>query len=104
MISLTFAAFVRARSIIDSSAMRRCFRFSVCAAAIFMLARVGSIIHGQQPAAPAAVVPDVTKLGPRVGEKVPEFSLRDQRGTRHTLASLMGPKGLVLVFSRSADW
>lgn len=48
--------------------------------------------------------PDVTKLGPQVGEKVPDFSLPDQNGNTRTLSSLMGPKGLVLVFSRSADW
>ena len=47
---------------------------------------------------------DVTKLGPQVGEKVPDVSLSDQRGQIRTLASLMGPNGLVLVFSRSADW
>ena len=49
-------------------------------------------------------VVDVTKLGPQVGEKVPDFSLPDQHGQTRTLASLMGPKGLVLVFNRSADW
>ncbi|HWK30833.1 MAG TPA: hypothetical protein VNR20_01995 [Terriglobales bacterium] len=49
-------------------------------------------------------VVDVTKLGPQVGEKVPDFSLLDQHDQRRTLASLMGPKGLVLVFNRSADW
>jgi hypothetical protein len=51
-----------------------------------------------------ATAPDITKLGPQVGEKVPDFSLLDQHGARRTLASLMGPKGLVLVFNRSADW
>lgn len=49
-------------------------------------------------------VADVTKLGPQVGERVPDFSLPDQRGQTRTLASLMGPNGLVLVFNRSADW
>lgn len=58
----------------------------------------------QQPAPAATSVPDVTTLGPQVGEKVPELSLPDHRGKRHTLASLMGPKGLVLVFNRSVDW
>lgn len=48
--------------------------------------------------------PDVTKVGPQVGEKVPDFSLPDQLGQTRTLASLMGPEGLVLVFNRSADW
>jgi hypothetical protein len=53
-----------------------------------------------------AVTPavDVTRLGPQVGEKVPDFHLPDQRGQVRTLSSLMGPKGLVLVFIRSADW
>jgi peroxiredoxin len=35
---------------------------------------------------------------------VPEFTLLDQKGQSRTLASLMGPKGLMLVFYRSADW
>lgn len=47
---------------------------------------------------------DVSKLGPQVGEKVPDFSLPDQTGTIKTLQSIMGPKGAVLVFIRSADW
>ncbi len=54
---------------------------------------------GQPPA-----VPDVQKLGPQVGSTVPTFSLIDQDGRTRTLRSLMGPKGLMLVFSRSADW
>jgi hypothetical protein len=47
---------------------------------------------------------DVSRLGPQVGERVPDFSLRDQRGRRQTLQSIMGPKGAMLVFVRSADW
>ena len=47
---------------------------------------------------------DVTKLGPQVGETVPDFSLSDQHGKTRTLSSVMGSKGLVLVFNRSADW
>ena len=57
----------------------------------------------QRASAPSAT-PDVTKLGPQVGKKVPDFSLPDQHGQMRTLSSLMGPKGLVLVFNRSADW
>ena len=53
--------------------------------------------------APVVAV-DVTKLGPQVGDKVPDFSLSDQHGKTRTLFSLMGSKGLVLVFNRSADW
>src|SRR4029078_8300403 len=44
------------------------------------------------------------RLGPHTGQPVPDFALSDQRGTRRTLGSLMGPKGLVLFFNRSVDW
>ncbi len=47
---------------------------------------------------------DVSKLGPQVGEPVPDFSLQDQNGKTRTLQSIMGPKGAMLVFVRSADW
>ena len=47
---------------------------------------------------------DVSKLGPQVGERVPDFSLKDQNGKTWTLPSIMGPKGTMLVFVRSADW
>jgi hypothetical protein len=47
---------------------------------------------------------DVSRLGPQVGERVPDFSLRDQNGRMQTLQSIMGPKGAMLVFVRSADW
>ncbi len=47
---------------------------------------------------------DVSKLGPQVGERVPDFSLKDQQGKTWTLPSIMGPKGAMLVFVRSADW
>jgi hypothetical protein len=44
------------------------------------------------------------KTGPKVGEEVPDFTLTDQNGKRWSLHELMGPKGLLLVFFRSADW
>ena len=47
---------------------------------------------------------DVAKLGPQVGERVPDFSLKDPNGQIQTLRSIMGPKGAMLVFFRSADW
>ena len=56
-----------------------------------------------QPSSPVPS-PDVATLGPQVGDKVPDFALPDQKGQTRSLASLAGPKGLVLVFSRSADW
>ena len=42
--------------------------------------------------------------GPAIGEKVPDFALTNQHGQSLTLNELMGPSGLLLVFSRSADW
>ena len=57
----------------------------------------------QQPNAAASLV-DVETVGPKVGDAVPEFSLRDQGGHVRTLQSLLGPNGAVLVFFRSADW
>jgi hypothetical protein len=80
------------------------FRLFVCAAAVFLATSAVSGGTQPQPAPSSGSTPDVTKLGPQVGETVPEFSLLDQRGNRHTMASLMGPKGLVLAFNRSADW
>lgn len=44
------------------------------------------------------------KTGPAVGEVVPAFSATDQTGRTQTLTSLMGAKGTMLVFFRSADW
>jgi len=52
----------------------------------------------------AAADVDPRTLGPKIGERVPDFSLPDQHGTTRTLRSTFGPKGAVLVFFRSADW
>ena len=44
-------------------------------------------------------------LGPPIGAKVPDIGTPpDQTGKPRTLTSLMGDKGLVLFFFRSADW
>jgi cytochrome oxidase Cu insertion factor (SCO1/SenC/PrrC family) len=51
-----------------------------------------------------APLPDVEKMGPQVGQVVPDFELADQDGTPRTLKSLLGPNGAMLVFFRSADW
>ena len=62
---------------------------------------VGSAAR-QQPN-PAQKV-DNESVGPKAGETLPEFSLRDQSGQVHSLKSLLGSKGAVIVFFRSADW
>lgn len=56
------------------------------------------------PAFAQAPPVDTSKIGPQVGATVPPFSGPDQNGVVHTLASLAGPKGTMLVFFRSADW
>jgi hypothetical protein len=68
---------------------------------IAMLAVGGTV--ALTPSTPAAQV-DVQKLGPQAGTKVPDFTLSDQQGQPRTLRSVMGPKGALLVFFRSADW
>ena len=47
---------------------------------------------------------DVSRLGPQVGERVPDFTLLDQTGKSQSLQSIMGRRGAMLVFVRSADW
>lgn len=51
-----------------------------------------------------AVLAATTPTGPKPGETAPDFHLQDQTGAWRTIHSLMGPKGLMLVFYRSADW
>ena len=59
----------------------------------------------QSPAAPASAPGvDPATLGPAIGQPLPRFEVPDQEGERRDFASLRGPKGLVLVFFRSADW
>ena len=47
---------------------------------------------------------DDLKTGPNVGERVPDFELADQNSKQWSLHDLMGRSGLLLVFTRSADW
>ena len=42
--------------------------------------------------------------GPAVGEKAFDFELKDQKGATRNLASVLGPKGAMVVFYRSSDW
>jgi hypothetical protein len=47
---------------------------------------------------------DGATTGLKVGEKIPDFALADQNGNQRRFHDLTGPSGLLLVFSRSADW
>ncbi len=47
---------------------------------------------------------ELMSIGLAVGEKAPDFSIRDQFGRVQTLDSLKGKNGTVFLFFRSADW
>ncbi len=42
--------------------------------------------------------------GLETGKSAPAIHARDQFGKEQTLSSLMGAKGLVVLFFRSSDW
>jgi len=85
---------VRARSVYPRLVMKMlAVLWSVVSAA-------GLLAYGPWERSPI----DVSRLGPQVGERAPDFTLKDQNGTTWTLQSVMGPKGAMLVFYRSADW
>jgi hypothetical protein len=71
---------------------------SLSSIAVVLLA--ATTVSGQ-PASPNI---DVTTLGPQLGGRIADFRLQDQNGKVWTRESLIGPNGLMLVFSRSADW
>jgi cytochrome oxidase Cu insertion factor (SCO1/SenC/PrrC family) len=70
----------------------------------FSLALLSLVVQVSAAAQAPAPAVDVERIGPQVGQKVPDFDLPDQNGRRWTLKSLMGREGLMLVFFRSADW
>lgn len=47
---------------------------------------------------------ELMSIGLAVGQKAPDFSVRDQLGRTQTLETLKGANGTVLLFFRSADW
>jgi hypothetical protein len=61
------------------------------------------VVRAQAPGLERVKI-DVSKLGPQVNEQVPDFSLKDQAGKTWTRSSIMGSKGAMLVFIRSAEW
>ena len=73
-------------------------------AVILSMSWVGNSMAGGQSPQPARQAIDVSKLGPQVGQPVLDFSLPDQTGRTRNLQSIMGPRGAMLVFLRSADW
>ena len=76
---------------------------SVATLGLLSVLWVGSADGGQAPPQGRQKV-DVSKLGPQVGQRVPDFTLTDQTGRTRNLQSIIGPRGAMLVFFRSADW
>jgi cytochrome oxidase Cu insertion factor (SCO1/SenC/PrrC family) len=71
---------------------------------IAVLFAVGLLAQAREDRTALHTPVDVSKLGPQVGERVPDFTLTDQNGKTQTLQSIMGARGAMLVFIRSADW
>lgn len=55
-------------------------------------------------AAATAADPPPEKTGLKVGEKAPNFTLKDQSGKEHALKDLIKDGPVALVFYRSAKW
>ena len=79
-------------------------RQAVLLALVLSVCGADDLVAGGQTAQPVRGTIDVSKLGPQVGEQVPDFSLPDQTGRPRDLQSIMGPRGAMVVFQRSADW
>lgn len=47
---------------------------------------------------------DPAITGIKVGEKAPDFTLKDQNGVEHTLSGMLEEGPVALTFSRSAEW
>ncbi len=75
-------------------------RMHIVLSSILLIVCAAATVSGQ-PSPPKI---DVTKLGPQAGERIADFRLQDQNGKGWTRDALIGPNGLMLVFSRSADW
>ncbi|HEX3704604.1 MAG TPA: hypothetical protein VHU82_14830 [Vicinamibacterales bacterium] len=87
---VTYQSFTRARRLI--------------VIVLAVLAATSVIDASRQQSVKPALKIDLERLGPQVGARLPHFTLRDQRGETRTLKSLMGPRGAMIVFFRSADW
>ena len=78
--------------------------------------RNGGMMRGTEGSAPALLLLGLVlgageirageriRTGPGIGERVPDFEVRDQNGEARNLGNLVGPNGLLLLFHRSVDW
>jgi len=92
----------------NSSAHRS--RWNAWAIGLILLALllVGRLAMAQGQAGaqarPAWMDAPPTSTGLAVGKKIPVFRATDQSGKIQDFNSIRGPKGAVIMFSRSADW
>jgi hypothetical protein len=61
------------------------------------------LLIGSSVVLAAGQLPD-DKTGLGVGQKAPEFTLKDQRGQDQALSGLLKEANVALVFYRSASW
>jgi cytochrome oxidase Cu insertion factor (SCO1/SenC/PrrC family) len=73
-------------------------RLVTLAAAVVLLAAPATFSQTKGKPAPEE------HTGLRVGEKAPQFTLKDQEGKERTLGEFLGKGKVALVFYRSADW
>lgn len=75
-----------------------CGRRSVALAAFFVLAAISTGAIAQDERAPDEMT------GIKVGEKAPDFTLKNFDGTEHALSDLLKEAPVAIVFFRSANW
>ncbi len=76
----------------------------MCFLALLSILLMTPVIPAQEDFDPLDPIDDDAQTGIEVGTKIPEFRAVDQNGKVWDFDALKGPKGAVLVFSRSADW
>lgn len=79
---------------------------TVTARCVFALCLLllATLVSGQEVFDPPDPTDDDAQTGVLVGARIPEFRATDQNGQERDFESLKGPKGLLLLFHRSADW
>jgi len=73
--------------------LRLCVLFFIAAATTTLLAAEHKVGPAKED-----------KTGIKIGEKAPDFKLKDQNGTERTLGEFLKKGKVALVFYRSADW
>ena len=75
-----------------------CWRGSVALLAFLAFATLSSCAIAQDEGAPDEMT------GIKVGEKAPDFTLKNFDGTEHALSDLVKEAPVALIFFRSANW